>query len=661
MLRCCVDRRRWRAGVALGTAALAGTALAEPTLEREVIGTSPSGAPIEVWTVADRDETGFGPGERPAVAVIAGVQAHHRIGVRVAEAMGQLLVDKHADALAGRTLYIIPRVNPDGLTRFTSGAPKSLSARAPEPRDADRDRRVDEDPPNDLNGDGLITMMRIPAPNTAYGLEPTHLIDAGDPRIVREPGDNEGPTHGLLIEGVDDDGDGHLNEDGWGGASGGGIDLDKHFPTQWPEHADGAGRFPLDRPEALALVEWLQSRGNVAAVIVLGPHDTIVSTPPTGRFGPSGRVPEGIEEDDAGAYQLASESFKEITGIKKTEPGPDRAGSLVQWCYADLGVYAFGTPVWVRPDLVEEDETEADAESEDGAEAEDGGPTAEQLEAADRADMAERGVGQMFIDFLYMTAAEQAGVLADMQTMSETEAADVMQRFAALPADIRARLTATQTGGEDPGPSEDLLASIGASAGVGDTGAKGGAGGDTAEAKWLAWIDERDAGGFVDWQPFDHPQLGEVEIGGFVPGVRVNPPPEFEDKLAAQQAAFAAAVLDMLPSLELDEPTVERVGGGIWRVGVTLRNTGTLPTKSAIGVKSRRLAGIVCVIDPDQDLDTPKIISGPRAIRFAAIDGRGASERAEWLVIAGDGDTVDLEVRTPQFGKVRFELTMEDE
>ncbi|MEL7483789.1 MAG: M14 family zinc carboxypeptidase [Planctomycetota bacterium] len=647
---------------------LAWAAAAEPTMKRGVIGSSPAGEPIEVITISsDRN-----PDEQPAIAVIAGVQGHHRIGVLVAEAMSQLLVDEHADAINGRTVYIIPRVNPEGLARFAAAdRPQALSGRAPGPRDADRDRRTDEDPPNDLNGDGLITMMRVPAPNARFGLEPTHVIDAEDPRIVREPNDDEGATHTLLIEGIDDDGDGRFNEDGWGGASGGGIDLDMHFPMHWPEHADGAGQFPLDRPEARVVVEWLQSRGNISAVIVFGPHDTITSPPKTGRFGPSGETPAGIEEGDTAVYSLASEIFEDITGITKAEAGPSRDGSLVQWCYADLGVYAFGTPVWVRPDLVklEQDDTEGESETTPDAEpaddtdaAADAQPTPEAIEAADRVDLAERGVPSMFIDFLYMTDAERAAVQGEIASMNQSELQELIQQFSALPADVQSRLTAVRGGNDDPGPSEELMESLGADAEASVTrGSTDSSSKDSSDAKWLAWIDETDPSGFVDWQPFDHPQLGQVEIGGFWPGVRMNPPRGQETELAAQQSQFAAAVLDMLPKVVIDEPTVEQVGGGIWRVALTIRNTGELPTKSAIGVKARRLPGVVCVLDPGQTLDTTHIVSGPRIIRFDAITGRGGTERAEWLVIADDGDEIEVEVRSPLFGTRRFAISMEAE
>jgi hypothetical protein len=121
-------------------------------------------------------------------------------------------------------------------------------------------------------------------------------------------------------------------------------------------------------------------------------------------------------------------------------------------------------------------------------------------------------------------------------------------------------------------------------------------------------------------------------------------------------------VLDMLPDLD-HRRTHDRARR--WRRLARRPHApqhGTLPTKSAIGVKSRRLPGIVCVLDPDQHLDTTRIVSGPRAIRFASIEGtRRTTERAEWLIIAEQGDTVDLEVRSPLIGTTRFELTMEGE
>ena len=163
----------------------------------------------------------------------------------------------HADLLASRTVYVISEANPDGAAEWDDQRGVGVECgRAPATLDEDGDGRTNEDGPNDLNGDGLITLMRVRGPVPAYGIEPSVMIDPDDSRLMRKPDGAKGEvaTHSVLVEGVDDDGDGRFNEDGWGGASGGGVDFDRHFPIHWPEHTDGAGLYPLQRPAARAIV-----------------------------------------------------------------------------------------------------------------------------------------------------------------------------------------------------------------------------------------------------------------------------------------------------------------------------------------------------------------------------------------------------------------------
>jgi hypothetical protein len=42
----------------------------------------------------------------------------------------------------------------------------------------------------------------------------------------------------------------------------------------------------------------------------------------------------------------------------------------------------------------------------------------------------------------------------------------------------------------------------------------------------LAWFEQQEVDGFVDWQAIEHPDLTDkkVEIGGFKPFLRENPP-----------------------------------------------------------------------------------------------------------------------------------------
>ena len=127
------------------------------------------GTEIEVQRFADRDDdpAGRDPDRRPALVIVAGLDGRHGVGAEVASMVGERVADQHAEALRGRTLYVIPRVL---LAEAPEGAPRADSGRKTKPSDADGDRRTDEDPGDDLNGDGMITMMRVASPGPETGL-----------------------------------------------------------------------------------------------------------------------------------------------------------------------------------------------------------------------------------------------------------------------------------------------------------------------------------------------------------------------------------------------------------------------------------------------------------------------------------------------------------
>lgn len=98
--------------------------------------------------------------------------------------------------------------------------------------------------------------------------------------------------------------------------------------------------------------------------------------------------------------------------------------------------------------------------------------------------------------------------------------------------------------------------------------------------KLLEWDRTHNAGRLVrPWKPFDHPQLGRVEIGGYEPLVGVWNPPE--DRLAEVCANQSRAFLRwaaLAPRLRVTGVTVETVETGIHRVSATVENIGFLPT-----------------------------------------------------------------------------------
>lgn len=104
--------------------------------------------------------------------------------------------------------------------------------------------------------------------------------------------------------------------------------------------------------------------------------------------------------------------------------------------------------------------------------------------------------------------------------------------------------------------------------------------GEVTEHDWHLY-NEQEFGGryFQDWTPYDHPQLGEVEVGGWWTLFwGQNPPWELVERELEVQIPWILYLAEQGPMLEMDEPLVTHVEGDRYRVEVTIRNTGFLPT-----------------------------------------------------------------------------------
>jgi hypothetical protein len=92
----------------------------------------------------------------------------------------------------------------------------------------------------------------------------------------------------------------------------------------------------------------------------------------------------------------------------------------------------------------------------------------------------------------------------------------------------------------------------------------------------LAWDDNHNQGRcFTDWTPFEHPQLGQVEIGGFHPKYCLqNPPTHLLEEWVRSHAMWNLALAQHLPLLEL--AGVETTEAGERRRRAPLRRDRTL-------------------------------------------------------------------------------------
>jgi murein tripeptide amidase MpaA len=116
------------------------------------------------------------------------------------------------------------------------------------------------------------------------------------------------------------------------------------------------------------------------------------------------------------------------------------------------------------------------------------------------------------------------------------------------------------------------------------------------DLKMLKWSDEKlDGKGYVDWYPFEHPQLGPVELGGWDAHYAFrNPPPDYLEAEVAPFSDWAIWQALASPKLELRALSVESNS----RVRFAVQNTGWLPTNvTKIAADKKLVRGVVAEIE----------------------------------------------------------------
>ena len=156
-----------------------------------------------------------------------------------------------------RVFYVVPTMNPDSRDYFIGKATDPNSPRSGlVPFDDDRDGTADEDGPEDLDGDGSITQMRKKDPSGNF------KALSEDPRILVPVRPGEKGEYILLgEEGIDNDGDGRINED-----EPGGYDMNRNYGYNWQPHyvQRGAGDYPFCFPETQAIRDFILANPNIA-------------------------------------------------------------------------------------------------------------------------------------------------------------------------------------------------------------------------------------------------------------------------------------------------------------------------------------------------------------------------------------------------------------
>ena len=505
------------------------------------IGETLDGTPLLVLEITN-EQTGAAA-EKPGYYYDGNIHAEELAGAEVALHFAWYLVSNHGtdprvtDLLDTRTIYVRPKFNPDGadVALTTIHNPRST----PRPYDEDRDGLLDEDPPNDLDGDGHATRMRVPNANGLW------KQSAADPRIMvrRSTHDLDGPFYDVFSEGIDDDVDGYFNEDGVGG-----IDMNRNFPRNWGLEFEqrGAGPFPLSEPETRATIEFLHSHRNITGVV----HGHT-----SGGF--LYRLPSTTSWDnyDMGDQRLILELAQQYTATtgqparpSYSNPRVHRYGTLISWSYWDFGVIGFVPEYW---------------------------------------------------------------------------------------------------GGFGNDYDSD---------------------GSVTESERLRWNDEvLDGNGFAEWSTHQHPQLGEVEIGGWrARFTSRNPPPQLLRSEIEKYVSWMLWLAEIGPRVAIRDVDVTRVEDGVLKLSMVVENVGYLPTN----ITQRALDAQVAVpVRAIVDLADAELLSGSARTDLGHLGGsrdtQGSTGRTEStrtveyvLRVSGDRPSVVVTIASEKGGVVRKTVSL---
>ncbi len=189
----------------------------------------------------------------------------------------------------------------------------------------------------------------------------------------------------------------------------------------------------------------------------------------------------------------------------------------------------------------------------------------------------------------------------------------------------------------------------------------------------LDWIDEHGGSqAYIPWYPYEHPQLGPVELGGWnVLYTWRNPPNHLMGQEAGLNTPFALSLADMLPHLAVRDFTVTELGSGDYHLNLVVENTGYLPTYTNQRGKANKALRPVRV-----SLDLPKgvsLVSGKQKMDLGHLEGRANKRslftvsssptdnraRTEWVLRSPEATEVGVQVTSDRAGRLRLQARLD--
>jgi murein tripeptide amidase MpaA len=306
----------------------------------------PSHENREIWVVT-LTNIGTGPAaEKPGFWVAGNVHASELSASTACLYLIDTLLENYGSdpditrLLDSRTLYVCPRINPDGAEWALETPPRLIrSSTRPYPFPHDEQQGLIE---ADIDGDGRLLLMRVPDANGAWKRHPTETRLM----IRRDPIETGGEYFRILPEGRIENYDGAQIPIA---APGQGLDLNRNYPAGWRQEFEqpGAGPFPTSEPEIRAVVDYLARHANITGGIDFHTYSGVLLRPFSDK--PDTEMPA----EDLWNYQTIGDKGAELTGYPaisiyndfRYHPKQVITGGF-DWLFTHQGAFMWAVEIW---------------------------------------------------------------------------------------------------------------------------------------------------------------------------------------------------------------------------------------------------------------------------------------------------------------------------
>ncbi len=549
------------------------------------------------------------------------------------------------------TWYILLNGNPDASAGYFT---KPLQERIVNntPVNDDRDDAIDEDGYEDLNKDGIISQMRVKSPDGKY------IIDPLNENLMRKANPLKGETgiYKIYSEGIDNDNDGKYNEDPEGG-----VNIGITFPHLFKYYNPQSGLFPGSEEETFKLIEFVMNHPEIAMTFTFGSSNFVLQKPKGGRKAKadfnsikipkkyaeflnadpnktytmdeikemvSGMMPPGMkvtdsmiagmlglgaavnpQKDDLSFYKEINKDYKEYlkknnAESKSLNPEGAKDASFELWSYYQLGIPTFSTDLWRLP-VSKAKKTKSESISLEDA---------EKMSADEFIELGDDKISA----FLKENNAPEQFTAEKLKEMLKSGKLSTKMMVGML------KKRKSSSDKKDELSKEDKA--------------------------FISFNQNVLKGrGFVKWEKFNHPQLGEVEIGGVVPFAKTTPPENMIDSILTLKVPYIFELTNKLAKLKIKDVKVKNLGKGVYKVDVFIENTGFLPFTTAMGKRNQHPVPASLDIS-GKDLN---FLEGYKHTAISHINGY-STKKISFLLQSSEKQNIEIKLKSLQaFGDTR--------